>query len=78
MLTTYQNANRSERNAVIRQIDSFLEILSQDAKIFWLKFRRKLKGLNEQNFWDFLLMSKFMSKPKIKGINFDAFESVSC
>ena len=47
MLTTYQKANKGERNAVIRQIDSFLETLPNDAKIFWLKFREKLERLNE-------------------------------
>ena len=47
MLTTYQNADQSERNAVISQIDSFLEIVPKDAKIFWLKFRFKLERLNE-------------------------------
>ncbi|MDQ3129262.1 MAG: hypothetical protein M3Q99_00695 [Acidobacteriota bacterium] len=47
MLVTYQNADRSERNAVIRQIDSFLETLPKDAKIFWLKFRCELERLNE-------------------------------
>ena len=49
MLITYQNANQSERNAVIRHIDSFLEIVPPDAKRFWLKFRRKLERLNEQS-----------------------------
>ena len=44
MLTTYQNANQSERNAVIKQIDLFLEIVPPDAKRFWLKFRCKLIG----------------------------------
>ena len=47
MLATYQTADRSERKAVIRQIDSFLEIVPKDAKIFWLKFRQKLERLNE-------------------------------
>ena len=47
MLVTYQNADRSERNAVIQQIDSFLETLPNDAKIFWLNFREKLERLNE-------------------------------
>ena len=47
MLTTYQNADQNERNAVINQIDSFLEIVPPDAKIFWLKFRCKLERLNE-------------------------------
>ena len=48
MLVTYQNANQSERNAVIKQIDSFLEVVPKDAKIFWLRFRQKLERLNEQ------------------------------
>ncbi len=47
MLTIYQNADQNERNTVIRQIDSFLEIVPKEAKIFWLKFRRKLERLNE-------------------------------
>ena len=47
MLITYQNANQSERNAIIRHIDSFLEVVPPDAEIFWLKFRRKLEKLNE-------------------------------
>ena len=45
MLLTYQNADTTERNAVISQIDSFLEIVPKDAKIFWLKFRFKLERL---------------------------------
>ena len=47
MLAIYQTADTSERNAVIRQIDSFLEIVPRDAKIFWLKFRCKLERINE-------------------------------
>ena len=47
MLVTYQKANKGERNAVIRQIDSFLETLPKNAKIFWLKFRQKLERINE-------------------------------
>ncbi len=47
MLVTYKAADKSERNAVIKQIDSFLEIVPKDAKIFWLKFRFKLERLNE-------------------------------
>ncbi len=49
MLATYQKANKGERNAVIQQIDSFLEIVSPEAKIFWLKFRYKLERLNEKS-----------------------------
>lgn len=48
MLVIYQNADSNERNAVIKQIDSFLEIVPKDAKIFWLKFRRKLEKINEK------------------------------
>ena len=48
MLAIYQNADTNERNAVIRQIDSFLEIVPRDAKIFWLKFRCKLEKINEK------------------------------
>jgi hypothetical protein len=47
MLALYQNAEPSERAAIIKQIDSFLSVISQDEKIFWLKFRRKLESLNE-------------------------------
>ncbi len=49
MLAIYQNADTSERNAVIRQIDSFLEIVPRDAKIFWLKFRCKLQRINKHS-----------------------------
>jgi hypothetical protein len=48
MLTIYQNADQTVRNAVIRQIDSFLAIVPKDAKTFWLKFRHNLERLNEQ------------------------------
>ncbi len=36
------------QNAIIKHIDSFLEVIPKDAKIFWLKFRQKLERLNEQ------------------------------
>ena len=49
MLAIYQNADTNERKAIIKQIDSFLSVVSPDAKIFWLKFRRKLETLNEQS-----------------------------
>jgi hypothetical protein len=48
MLAHYEKADRSERNAVIRQIDSFLGVVSKDERIFWLKFRRKLEMIDEQ------------------------------
>jgi hypothetical protein len=48
MLAQYKKADRSERNAVIRQIDSFLKVVSKDERIFWLKFRRKLQKVNEK------------------------------
>ncbi len=48
MFINYQNADQTERNAIIKHIDSFLEVIPKDAKIFWLKFRQKLERLNEQ------------------------------
>ena len=51
MLAIYQTADNNERSAIIRQIDSFLEVIPKDAKIFWLKFRRKLERLNEEMVW---------------------------
>ncbi len=50
MLVIYQNADKTERKAVIKQIDSFLEIVPKDAKTFWLMFRRKLETLNEKKY----------------------------
>ena len=47
MLAIYQNAEQNERNAIIEQVDSFLSVVPQDAKTFWLKFRHKLEMLNE-------------------------------
>ena len=47
MLALYINADTAERNAIIKQIDSFLCVVPSDAKTFWLKFRRKLEMLNE-------------------------------
>ncbi len=47
MLAIYQTADNNERSAIVRQIDSFLEVVPKDAKIFWLEFRRKLEKLNE-------------------------------
>ncbi len=49
MLALYEKADTDERKAIIKQIDSFLSIVSTDAKTFWLKFRRKLETLNEQS-----------------------------
>ena len=49
MLSLYKNADTTERNAIIKHIDSFLEVVPNDAQTFWLKFRRKLETLNEQN-----------------------------
>jgi hypothetical protein len=47
MLALYEKADTNERKAIIKQIDSFLSVVSPDAKTFWLKFRRKLEMLNE-------------------------------
>ena len=49
MLAIYQNADKSERNAVIRQIDSFLSGVPKDAKTFWMKIRCRLGKINEQS-----------------------------
>ncbi len=48
MLTRYQNADRKERVAIIKQIDSFLPVINGDEKKFWLSFRQKLERLNER------------------------------
>ena len=47
MLALYKQADKTERNAIIKQIDGFLSIVNQEKKSFWLKFRRKLEILNE-------------------------------
>jgi hypothetical protein len=60
MLALYQNADKTERNAIIKQIDSFLSVIFEDEKLFWLKFRRKLEVLNEQAFL-FTLGNVFMT-----------------
>ncbi len=48
MLAIYQNADNAERSAIIRQIDSFLPVITKDEKNFWRKFRQKLERLNEK------------------------------
>jgi hypothetical protein len=47
MLNLYKKAGSDERKAIIKQIDSFLPVISKDEKLFWLKFRRKLEVINE-------------------------------
>lgn len=47
MFALYEKADTDERKAIIKQIDSFLSVVSGEGKIFWLKFRRKLEMLNE-------------------------------
>lgn len=49
MLALYEKADAMERKAIIKQIDSFLGVIPQDSRIFWLKFRRKLEKLNESD-----------------------------
>ena len=49
MLALYQKAQPSERQATIKQIDSFLSVISRDEKLFWLKFLRRLEVLNESD-----------------------------
>ena len=49
MLAQYENANREERKAIIKQIDSFLPVTrSKEERIFWLKLRSKLERMNEK------------------------------
>jgi hypothetical protein len=48
MLSLYEKADRSERKAIIRHIDSFLSNCNQSERNFWLKFRQKLERLNEK------------------------------
>ncbi len=47
MLAHYEKAHTDEQKAIIKQINSFVSVVSSDAKTFWLKFRRKLEKLNE-------------------------------
>jgi len=49
MLDQYKNADANERSAIIKHIDSFLSVVPNDARIFWLKFRENLQRLDEQN-----------------------------
>ncbi len=37
MLAIYQNADTTERNAIIKHIDSFLEVVPNDAQTFLVK-----------------------------------------
>lgn len=60
MLALYEKADTTERNAIIRQIDSFLSTCNPNGKNFWLKFRRKLEILNEKSIL-FPLGSVFMT-----------------
>ena len=61
MLALYEKANTTERNAIIKHIDSFLEVVPNDAQTFWLKFRRKLETINEQPEVLFPLGQTFMT-----------------
>ncbi len=47
MLAHYKNASITEKKAIIENIDSFLPVTSENEKVFWLKFRRKLESLNK-------------------------------
>lgn len=49
MIAQYEKADKNERSAIIRQIDSFLPFTKGDEKSFWLKFRQKLERLNKQS-----------------------------
>jgi hypothetical protein len=47
MIATYENADKNERSAIIRQISRFSVITKGDEKAFWLKFRQTLEKLNK-------------------------------
>lgn len=47
MIARYEKADKRERAAIIGQIDSFLPVIKNDEKSFWLRFRQKLERLNE-------------------------------
>ena len=49
MIARYEKADKNERSAIIRQIDSFLPMTKGDEKSFWLKFRQKLERLSEKS-----------------------------
>ena len=48
MIARYEKADKNERSAIIRQIDSFLPMTKGDEKSFWLRFRQKLERLNKK------------------------------
>lgn len=77
MLALYKNASLEEKKAIIKQIDSFLCVTSENEKVFWLKFRRKLEMLLEPKF---LLGRVFMTQGVREALaesNQDAFEFLS-
>jgi hypothetical protein len=52
MIDRYKKADKNERSAIIRQIDSLLPVIEGDKKSFWLQFRQKLEQRNEKKcFW---------------------------
>ena len=48
MLAQYKNADANERGAIIKHIDSFLSIVPNDSRMFWLKVRENFERLNEE------------------------------
>ncbi len=48
MLKMYNVADSAEHKAVANHIYAFLRIVSEDEKIFWLKFLNKLETINEK------------------------------
>ena len=50
MLVLYKDVSVEEKKSIIKNIDSFLPVTSNDEKVFWLKFRRKLENLIESKF----------------------------
>lgn len=52
MLSRYENADKTERAAIVHQIDGFLPTLGGEEKRFWLSFRLKLERLDERQRFD--------------------------
>ena len=48
LLKMYNIACKNERQAVVRHINAFLPIVSEDEKIFWLKFISQMEKIENQ------------------------------
>lgn len=61
LLKMYNVADIEERKTVVNHIYAFLSIVSQDEKIFWLKFINELQKLDERPKPLFLLGKVFLT-----------------